>query len=279
MNYLEHPVPDDLRPYLQCLWVLEDAEPGADIQVVYPDGRCELVAELGVPMRFHGVDGEIRSDRAFVFAGQQRGPIRLQAAGPVQCLGLRLCAAASCLIAGPALPQLRDRAPDLHTLDSAFATRFAVAARECAATGSGDALWSLLRARCASFAIDPIVDAATQRIDARAGDLAIADLARDLGVGLRKLQQCFLAQVGVTPKEYARIRRLHALVRTLDGGDIEIADAAAKHGFADQAHATHELSRLTGITPAALMRALRDDRGGDATVRLAAAFVRGRAPH
>jgi AraC-like DNA-binding protein len=68
-------------------------------------------------------------------------------------------------------------------------------------------------------------------------------------------------------------------VRTLDGGDIEIADAAAKHGFADQAHATHELSRLTGITPAALMRALRDDRGGDATVRLAAAFVRGRAPH
>lgn len=277
MNYVEHPVPDDLQRHLQCLWVLEDATPDSGIQVVYPDGRCELVAELGVPMRFHGVDGEIRSDQALVFAGQQRGPIRLQAIGPVHCLGLRLRAAAGSLVAGPALAQLRDCAPDLYTLDPDFAARFAVAARECATTGSGDALWTLLRARCAAFAIDPIIEAATQGIDACDGDLAIADVAREIGVGLRKLQQRFLAQVGVTPKEYARIRRLHALVRTLDRRGVDIADAAAKHGYADQSHATHELSRLTGITPAALMRALRDDRGGDATVRLAAAFVRGRA--
>lgn len=277
MNYVEHPVPSDLQRHLQCLWELEDAAPGSDIQVVYPDGRCELVAELGVPMRFHGVDGEIRSDHAFVFAGQQRGPIRLQALGPVHCIGLRLCAAASGLIAGTELPQLRDRAPDLHALDPEFATRFAVAARECAATGTADSLWPLLRERCAQFELDPLVEAATHRLDAGGGGLAIGDLAAMLGIGLRTLQQRFIAQVGVTAKEYARIRRLHALVRTLDGGDVAIADAAAKHGYADQSHATHELARLTGATPGALMRALRDDRAGDATVRLAAAFVRGRA--
>ena len=275
MNYVEHPVPTDLQRHLQCLWVLEDAQPGLDIQIVYPDGRCELVAELGVPMRFHGVDGEIRSDHAFVFAGQQRGPIRLQAAGPVHCIGVRLCAAASGLIAGADLPGLRDRAPDLHALDAGFATRFGIAAKTCADSGSADALWAVLRECCTGFEIDSTIEAATNRLDTCDGDLAVADLARSLGIGLRTLQQRFIAQVGVTAKEYARIRRLHALVRTLDAGEIGIADAAAKHGYADQAHATHELSRLTGATPAALMRALRDARGAEATVRLAAAFIRG----
>lgn len=276
MNYIEHPVPGDLQRHLECLWVLQDPEPGCEIQLVYPDGRCELVAELGVPMRFHGVDGEIRSDHPVVIAGQQRGPIRLQAAGPVHGVGLRLRPAASGLIAGPALPQLRDRAPDLRTLDRAFADAFAAAARAGAETGSPEALWTLLRARCLAFAVDPTIEAATQRLDACDGDLAIAELARGLRIGLRTLQQRFVAKVGVTAKEYARIRRLRGLVRTLDAGDIAIAQAAAMHGYADQAHATHELARLTGSTPAVLMRALREDSGGDAAVRLAAAFIRGR---
>ena len=277
MNYLEHPVPVDLQRHLQCLWVLEDPCPSEDIQVIYPDGRCELVAELGVPMRFHGVDGDIREDHALVFAGQQRGPIRLQAAGPVHCIGLRLCASASGLIAGVELPRLRDRAPDLRTLDPEFATRFGAAAKDCADSGSAESLWALMRAHCAGFAIDPGIEAATTRIDSCDGDMTVAELARTVGLGLRTLQQRFIAQVGVTAKEYARIRRLHALVRTLDAGDLGIADAAARHGYTDQAHATHELTRLTGATPAALARALRDDRAGEAAVRLAAAFVRGRA--
>jgi methylphosphotriester-DNA--protein-cysteine methyltransferase len=275
MNYVEHPVPQDLQRHLQCLWVLEDAQPGPDIQVVYPDGRCELVAELGVPMRFHGVDGAIRSDHALVFAGQQRGPIRLQAVGPVHCIGLRLGAAASALVAGTQLPHLRDRAPDLHTFDGEFAAAFAAAARECATSDSAQSLWALMRSRCAGFAIDPAVEQAAAMVDAHHGDLRVADLARTLGLGIRNLQQRFLAQVGVTCKEYARIRRLHALVQTLDAGGIALADAAAMHGYTDQAHATHELGRLTGATPAALARALREDRAGEATVRLAAAFVRG----
>jgi AraC-like DNA-binding protein len=276
MDYIEHAVPPDLQRHLQCLWTLQDATPERDIQVIYPDGRCELVAELGVPLRFHGVNGQIREDHALVFAAQQRGPIRLQAAGPVHCLGLRLSAAASALVAGARLPALRDQAPDLHLLDAPFATAFAQAARACVDTGVPDALWSLLRARCIAFELDSEIEHAAARLDACQGDVRIADLAREIDLGLRNLQQRFLRQVGVTCKEYARIRRLQALLQTLDAGEMALADAAARHGYTDQAHATHELGRFTGTTPAALARALRNDRGSDAAFRLAAAFVRGR---
>ncbi|KAG1250856.1 hypothetical protein G6F65_018577 [Rhizopus arrhizus] len=76
----------------------------------------------------------------------------------------------------------------------------------------------------------------------------------------------------MTPKEYARVRRLQALLRTLDGEAASIASAAARHGYSDQAHATHDLLRWTGGTPGRLVHALRGDRGSSDAVQLAAAF-------
>jgi AraC-like DNA-binding protein len=276
MDYAEHAPPPDLRRHVQCLWELRDDAPGDDIQPIYPDGRCELLAELGVPLRFHGADGEVRSDAALAFAAQQRGPIRLQASGPVHCIGVRLAPAAGALVAGARLPGLRDRAPDLNTLDAAFAVDFQAAAQACAAGRSPEPMWTLLRERCAAFAPDPRIEQAAARLDGADGDLRIGALASELGVPLRNLQSRFLAAVGMSPKEYARVRRLQAMLRTLDGDPPTIADAAAHHGYADQAHATRDVARWTGTTPAQLARALREDRAGDSAIRLAAAFVRGR---
>ena len=275
MDYVEHAPPADLRRHVQCLWILRDNAPGDAIQVIYPDGRCELLAELGVPLRFHGENGEIRADQALAFAGQQLGPIRLQATGAVHCIGVRLTAASGGLIAGARLPALRDRAPDLRTLDAAFAMQFHAAAKACADTDSAEPLWTLMRLRCATFVPDARVERAVESLDATDGDLRIAALAKELGCSLRTLQARFLAAVGMTPKEYARVRRLQALLRTLDSERSAIADAAARHGFNDQAHATHDLLRWTGTTPARLVRALRADPDGGDALRLAAAFVRG----
>ena len=276
MEYVEHAPPADLRRHLQCLWILRDDAPDDAIQAIYPDGRCELLAELGVPLRFHGPDGEIRADQALAFAGQQLGPIRLQATGPVHCIGVRLTAACGGLIAGEYLPALRDHAPDLRTLDAGFAEAFHAAAAACVDAESPEPLWALLRQRCAAFAADALVERAVESLDAADGDLRIAALAKALGCSLRTLQARFLVAVGMTPKEYARVRRLQALLRTLDSERSAIADAAARHGFNDQAHATHDLLRWTGTTPARLVRALRADPDSGNALRLAAAFVRGR---
>lgn len=275
MDYREHPAPDDLRRHVQCLWWLRDEAPGHDVQVIYPDGRCELLAELGVPLHLHGADGRIRSDLPFCFAAQQCGPIRLQAVGPVSCIGVRLQPAASALIAGVRLPGLRDQAPDLYTLDAIFAETFSAAARASAASGTPEPLWQVLRDRCASFALDERIELAVAELDAAEGALRIAELARRLGMSLRGLQSRFLAAVGMTPKEYARVCRLQALLHTLDGEATSIASAAARHGYSDQAHATHDLVRWTGVTPGRLAHALRGDRGSNDALRLAAAFVRG----
>lgn len=275
MDYIEHPAPADLRRHVRCLWQLRDDTPSSEIQVIYPDGCCELLAELGVPLQMHAADGTVRSDQPFCFAAQQRGPVRLQAVGPVLCIGVRLQPAASALVAGAHLPGLRDHAPDMNTLDDTFATVFAAAARASAAANDPEPLWQFLRPFCSAFALDAKIEKAVALLDAAEGDLRISTLAKTVGVSLRTLQPRFLASVGMTPKEYARVRRLQALLQSLDHEEPDIAAAAARHGYSDQAHATHDLVRWTGSTPAALVRALRGDRSSSEALALAAAFVRG----
>ncbi len=136
-------------------------------------------------------------------------------------------------------------------------------------------LWQFLLPYCKGFALDAKIEQAVTLLDAAEGDLRISALAKTLGISLRTLQPRFLATVGMTPKEYARVRRLQALLQSLDEEAPDIAAAAARHGYSDQAHATHDLMRWTGSTPAALVRALRGDRGSEDALKLAAAFVRG----
>ena len=125
-------------------------------------------------------------------------------------------------------------------------------------------------------AIDPRIEQVIARLEAGEGAGPIAPLIAVSGMSERAFQGAFRKQVGLSAKEFARILRLQATIRTLDEGDRSMAELALERGFSDQAHATREVRRVTGTTPARLRDALRHDRDGDSSIRLAAAFVRGR---
>lgn len=103
---------------------------------------------------------------------------------------------------------------------------------------------------------DPTVAWAWRRLRETAGLLSIADLAADIGWSRKHLAQKFRAEVGLAPKAVARLMRLGAAVRALDGGGPapELAGLAVDCGYYDQAHFTHDFRRLTGVTPADYLR-------------------------
>jgi AraC-like DNA-binding protein len=173
-----------------------------------------------------------------------------------------------------AAARYRDRIVDLAALDAAFARALAASARRFV-RGEPTALWKLLGRVIGLTGVDERVAAAISRIEASGGRVRIDALARQSALSRRAFQMRFRAAVGLTPKELARLARLQATLRALDHAEATVADVASESGFADQAHATRELRRVTGLTPARLRAALRGDRDGDATVRMAAAFVRG----
>lgn len=274
MDYREYPVPEALRRHIACAWRLRELTPAGTVQTIYPDGRCEVMVHLLAPPRCWDTVVGWHEQATTLFAAQRVAAVRLALDCPLDCLGFRLQPAASAAIV-PGHPQvIRDRIIDLASIDPGFSTALRAAARGFVDGAAADA-WQLMARRVAVHLLDPRMETVIARMEASNGRSRIDAVARAAGMSLRNLEVQFRTHVGLTPKEFARCLRLQATLRALDSGDASLSEVAADSGFADQAHATRELRRVTGLPPGTLRAALRQDRNGDAAVRLAAAFVRG----
>jgi AraC-like DNA-binding protein len=117
---------------------------------------------------------------------------------------------------------------------------------------------------------DPAVAAAACALSR---GVPVGEVADGLGLLPRTLRRRFTAQVGLTPKRFARVRRLQRVVRDLDGQvRVDWAAVAARHGYADQPHLTDEFRALVGVTPTEYLRARID---GPNHLRPAAAWPAG----
>lgn len=113
-------------------------------------------------------------------------------------------------------------------------------------------------------AVDQQVLAAVAIIEANRGEIRVAAVAEELGLSVRQFERRFKRTAGLTPKQYARTRRLRAAAVVLAGDDpINWAERAVELGFADQAHLTHEFSAITGRSPKSLARKVRTIEHGN----------------
>jgi AraC-like DNA-binding protein len=111
---------------------------------------------------------------------------------------------------------------------------------------------ALLRQLSGPLAPDPAVIAAARALSR---GIAVGQVSRDLGMLPRTLRRRFTAQVGLTPKRFARVQRMQRLVRELDGhAQADWVDLAARHGYADQPHLADEFRALAGVTPGEYLR-------------------------
>ncbi len=104
-----------------------------------------------------------------------------------------------------------------------------------------------------AWQVAPEVARAWQLLGASHGTVRVAGVAAEVGWSRRHLTTRFGAELGITPKQVARVFRFqHA--RSLMGRGDRLADVAAYAGYADQAHLTREWRELAGYTPATYLR-------------------------
>ena len=110
----------------------------------------------------------------------------------------------------------------------------------------------LLRRMTGALGPDPAVIAAAGALSL---GVPVGEVSDGLGLLPRTLRRRFTAQVGLTPKRFARIQRLQRLVRDLDGQtQVEWAAMANRHGYADQSHLADEFRELVRVTPTEYLR-------------------------
>ena len=106
---------------------------------------------------------------------------------------------------------------------------------------------------------------AVQQLVHSQGRLRIAALCREVGASRATLSRKFRDQVGLTPKTYARVIRIGALMERLaQNGPDQWAGLATDFGYHDQAHLNRDFREFCGATPDEYLR--KAAPGGGATL-------------
>lgn len=85
-------------------------------------------------------------------------------------------------------------------------------------------------------------------------DAPLASWARELGLHPGSLARGFRQVFGVTPAAYRLFQRTHRALGHIAAGDAGLAAVAAQCGFADQAHMSRAVRRMTGLAASQLRR-------------------------
>jgi AraC-like DNA-binding protein len=234
--YTEWAAPAMLRPAVLCVWG-QTARQGSET-LVLPDACTDLIWEQG---------------RGGYLAGPDTSGAYARMVPGTAIFGIRFPPGAGGPVLGVPLSELRDQRVDLADLRPA-------AARQLPGTlDPGFAAGRLLDLAGAlvteSTADNDVAQAARLLRDPR---LRVEDVAAEVGLSLRQLRRRCDAAVGYGPKTLQRILRFRRFVSWIDTGHgTGLAAAAARVGYADQAHLTRECVRMSGLTPAALTRMRR----------------------
>lgn len=233
LHYEETPPPESLRPFVHSLWAFTVPDDWPASQHHIPPDGCVSLAAVPGPRT--------------VFVGPMLAGIAVPIHPGTTFRGLRLRPEAARLVHAEPRAWVGRMAP-LDLVDGALS----------ADGETVDRLFTSLLDRVAKRAAtapapDGLVAQAALAIDEADGDLRIRDLARTVGVSIRTLQRRFLAATGLTPKQYARVRRFRrALSNMLADEPDDWGRVAADLGFADQAHFIREVVALTGESPTAV---------------------------
>ena len=236
------PVPA-LRGLVACVWV-QEVGPGSPpyLHRTVPNGSTEVVYTLGSAPRI---------------VGPQTGPSEVLVVPGTVAAGLRLRpGAAHALHAMPTSELV-----DLEVEASEIWGRSARALGESlAAAPSPEAAAALLehhvlRRTRGHAPLDSLALEAVARLLRRPA--GVRSLAASLSISERQLRRRVQAAVGLAPKPLERMfrfQRFLALVHADDGAQQSLGRLALEAGYADQSHLTREAVRLTGRTPATVLR-------------------------
>ncbi|GAA5147649.1 helix-turn-helix transcriptional regulator [Pseudonocardia eucalypti] len=230
--YREEPAPAGWGPAAYRVWYQRAA--GGHRQLVLPDGCADVI-----------VDDRGRAILVGSATGAQT-PLMAPGRG---LHGLRLASAGIRAALGVPAAELTDRTLPLDQVLPGPLARALVDA-----LGTGDPLATdHVRHWLAGAEPDPRI-AVAARVLWRSPSRDVAEVADLVGLSGRQLRRALLADVGLGPKAYQRVGRLHrflALARA--DGTAGLAELAARAGYADQPHLSREARALSGLSPSALL--------------------------
>jgi AraC-like DNA-binding protein len=229
-----------LAPHLLCRWVHVIPQGPALPVAVVPDGCVDLLWANG-QLVVAGPD--VTAAHPVLPPGDPVVAVRFQPGAALRWLGLPMSE-----IAGRQLDLGEFGRPWARGLADRIGEARTVAERMARL----EAELALVAPRIALPA--PEMALAFRWLGRGAGEAGLAALRDRLGISERSLRRRCHEAFGYGPKTLDRILRFQRFLRLVAAGEEPgLSALAAAAGYADQAHLTREVRRLSGLTPAAIL--------------------------
>ena len=250
------PPPPDLQPWIDGV---VSVQPPAQLSCSWFPALPHAMLTVRVRGRVRDAHDLHRPLPAATFHTLSTAPTRFLHDGAVHALGLLVRPEAAACLLGPTTGALIDRVlPWAALAGEAEAARLEDEVQS--APGEPRRLAALLD----SFrrALRPVVHAARRQeialwcdATARAG----AGACLRLGMSERQLERRFRACLGLAPKQFHKLARLHHTLGAAVNGDALGAELALQGGYYDQSHLARDLRQLAGAPLRELLSEARPD--------------------
>lgn len=244
----ERPPPEPFAEHVLALWTFEvELPPGESaLHTTWPDGCVSLsiVANKGVPAAASVIGPRLRALRVPMRSG-------------LIVRGLRLWPDTAASVLGVDPVAIRDLTHPAAELLGFGALSLARAVARAQHDAELDAVWeSWLAPRIATAALpDPDVRYVVRRLIDTDGTADIAAAAAEADISPRRLDRRFAIAVGLSPKQFARVRRVRAAIGAIAAGERSVARLARRAELAPSAF-LREFRSVAGLAPLALMNEL-----------------------
>ncbi|HEU4324672.1 MAG TPA: helix-turn-helix domain-containing protein [Roseiflexaceae bacterium] len=251
--------PPPLAGLVDMLWVYEGYAPPHPRERLLPDGAVELVINLDeAPMRVYegAQDAEGALFRDALVCGPHSRCFVIDTARPTTVAGVHFRpGGAPALLRAPA-DALHNAHLPLVDLWGDGAAALSERLRDAASPRQRlDLLARVLLERLPRFPEQrPAIAQAIQAFERQPQAGAVAQVSAAVGLSERQLARLFREAVGLTPKQFCRVRRFQQLLRRIERGRaVAWAETAIDCGYYDQSHLIRDFQLFAGLNPSSYL--------------------------
>jgi len=241
---------DELKPFVECYWTVENQDPVPIEQKIIPDGFPEMIFHYGDPylIKLNG-PWEIQSPN--LLGGQITNHFFLKSTGIAIVLGIKFKPAALAQLFDISMHELTNKVIALHDIHS-----LEVKALESSLNEYDNhpqrisAIENFLMNKIHVAGHDTRVNKAIDKIFESNGMITVARLCQFGGTSERQLERLFKKFIGLSPKFYARVIQFSYIFQVIQGQkEMNGSELGIASGYYDQSHFIKNFKAFTGEDP------------------------------
>ena len=243
-----------LRSIIKYFWVIESESIASINHKLLPVNNVDLIFNLSSPIEYITDAQTSANSTRFHFNGPREKCLIIRQTGKLRVFGASFFPTGLFPMLNTPLKEFTGRTVGIDEITGNFADEILDTISEVPTNAEVIKKIEEYIAELIDFSLIPDRDVSELIRIFISEDSCIYDFCEEYGINQRRLERIFNKYIGVSPKLFQRINRLHRIINQLRSEDFDtLALCAYEHNYTDQTHFIKDFKTFTGTTPTEFM--------------------------